>query len=476
MPSPVTAGTLFADFRVESLIGEGAMGRVYLAEDTRRGGSVAIKLLAPELARDERFRQRFLRESRIAASLDHPRIVPTVAYGEVEGVLYLALTHVDGVDLRTLLRREGTLQPARALDLLAQVGEALDAAHAAGLVHRDVKPGNILVASGSEGECAYVCDFGLARHVASVGSLTGDRGFVGTIDYVSPEQIEGGPLDGRADVYSLGCVLYECLAGVRPFERESELAVVFAHLNEQPPCLSRWRSDLPAAFDDYFRIALAKSPEERYGSCAESVEAARAALRGEGVGRPRRRRRRIVTAAALATVVCAAIGSILATRSGPPRTPPAITQTSIDGARLGLMPGYYKRLLGGSRAQVLAQPGFPSLAFQRPQIAVYFPAEGRPAGLITTWNRSYRTAAGIGPCSTIDELKRAYGARVRPTWAGSQKGKVYSYALGNNLLFATQDQRTISSVALYRGDPHDTRGGSPQAWANYVAALETACE
>src|ERR671928_1705178 len=147
-------------------------------------------------------------------------------------------------------------------------------------LHRDVKPGNILVTSADGGEEAYVCDFGLARHVSSVSSLTSERGFVGTIDYVPPEQIEGGTIDGRADVYALGCVLYECLAGARPFDRESELSVVFAHLNEPPPRLSDLRPELPDAFDAVFETALAKSPDDRYSTCGELAKAAKAALRG----------------------------------------------------------------------------------------------------------------------------------------------------------------------------------------------------
>src|SRR5438093_4174289 len=316
MPPDVRTGTVLAGFRVESLLGEGAMGRVYLAEETATGRRVALKLLAPELARDERFRRRFLRETELAASLDHPHIVPTLASGEEGGTLYLAMAHVEGSDLRELLRREGRLEPERALDLLEQVAGGLDAAHAAGLVHRDVKPGNILVTEGPDGEHAYVCDFGLARHVSSASSLTGERGLVGTIDYVPPEQIEGGTIDGRADVYSLGCVLYECLAGARPFDRESELSVVFAHLNEPPPRLSDVRPELPAAFDAVFATALAKAPRERYATGGELTEAARAALRGKTFTRPKvRRRRRLVLVSAALLVAAAAMGGVLASRS-----------------------------------------------------------------------------------------------------------------------------------------------------------------
>ena len=316
MSAEVRTGTILAGFRVLSPLGEGAMGTVYLAEETATGRRVALKLLAPELARDERFRRRFLRETELAASLHHPHIVETLASGEDDGALYLAMAYVDGSDLRKLLRRESRLEAARAVALVGQVAAALDAAHDTGLVHRDVKPGNILVTNTEEGERAYVCDFGLARHVSSVSSLTGERGFVGTIDYVPPEQIEGGTIDGRADLYSLGCVLYECLAGARPFDRESELSVVFAHLNEQPPRLSDLRPELPDAFDEVFATALAKSPDDRYSTCGELAAAARAALRGRMFTRRKLRRQRVLLAA-LAVLVAAgaAVGGILAFRT-----------------------------------------------------------------------------------------------------------------------------------------------------------------
>src|SRR4051794_12983998 len=283
------SGTSVAGFRIVRPIGDGSTGTVYLAE-APRGGLVAMKLLAPELSQEDRFRQRFFRESKIAARLEGPHVVRTVASGEDEGRLYLVMEYVEGTDLRALLRQEGALAPERAVRLVEYVAEALDAAHAAGLVHRDVKPGNILITSTDGVEDARICDFGLARHVSSVSSLTGDRGFVGTIDYVPPEQIEGGSIDGRADVYSLGCVLYECLAGARPFDRDSEVAVVFAHLNEPPPRLTDLRPELPEAFDTVFARALAKSPDDRYSTCRELVEAARAALQGTPFVDGRRRR------------------------------------------------------------------------------------------------------------------------------------------------------------------------------------------
>ena len=336
MPFEVQSGTVIAGFRVESLLGQGAMGTVYLAEETNTGRRVALKLLSPELARDERFRRRFLQETELAASLEHPHVVPTLASGEEEGTLYLAMAHVEGSDLRDLLRREGRLEPERALDLIGQVASALDAAHRAGLVHRDVKPGNILVTRDQDGEKAYVCDFGLARHVSSVSSLTSERGFVGTIDYVPPEQIQGGQIDGRADVYSLGCVLFECLAGARPFDSESELSVLFAHLNEPVPPITDLRPELPPALDAVFATALAKSADDRYSTCAELVRATRAALQGKKLPRRRRRGSRIVIlAAALVTAAAAlGIGLFLSVDRGSSSRPASILTVKPDSIAL----------------------------------------------------------------------------------------------------------------------------------------------
>jgi ABC-type transport system substrate-binding protein/predicted Ser/Thr protein kinase len=323
------------------------MGTVYLAEETSTGQRVALKLLAAELARDERFRRRFLRETELAKSLSHPHIVPTLGSGEEDGALYLAMAYVDGSDLREVLRREGRLEPERAVDLIEQVAGALDAAHAAGLVHRDVKPGNILVTSDADGDHAYVCDFGLARHVSSVSSLTGERGFVGTIDYVPPEQIEGGTIDGRADLYSLGCVLYECLGGARPFDRESELSVVFAHLNEPPPRVTDLRPELPDDFDGVFATALAKNPDERYSTCGELATAAGAALRGKTFTRRKLlRRRALVAALAVLVAAGAAIGGVLALRTSHARGQSASATILLRPDALNLIDARTRRVVG----------------------------------------------------------------------------------------------------------------------------------
>ena len=384
---------------------------------------------------------------------DHPNIVPTLSSGEDDGRLYLAMQYIDGEDLRDLLRREGRLEPERAIDLVGQVAGALDTAHHAGLVHRDVKPGNILLSA--DRETAFICDFGLARHVASVSSLTGDRGFVGTIDYVPPEQIEGRQIDARADEYSLACVLYECLAGVRPFDRDSELSVVFAHLNEPPPKLTDQRPDLPQAFDNLFATALAKNPDDRYQTCGELAAAARAALTGQVRGR-RRSRRRLALAVAVATAIAAAAaatGVLLFTgKHEQEKLPVTITPTSIGSAKLGDSNITLERLWnGGSKLTTQFPPDYSLLRQSLLDVSAYFAGTVDKAVELTTWNANDRTDAGVGPCSTLSELKRAYGKRLKlvPNNHG------YGYRVGKHLFFAIgtpPHPRFVSSVAVYSNE------------------------
>jgi ABC-type transport system substrate-binding protein/DNA-binding beta-propeller fold protein YncE len=295
----LAVGTELAGYRIESLLGRGGMGVVYRAHDLALDRKVALKLLAPELAEDVRFRERFLRESRLAASLDHPAIIPIYEAGEVAGQLYIAMRVVEGTDLKRLLAEEGVLEVGRALGLIEQVADALDAAHERGLVHRDVKPSNILV--DGRGHC-YLADFGLSRRMAEQATGLGAGRSLGTVEYVAPEQIRGDELDGRADLYSLGCLLYECLAGRPPFAGGSETAIVFAHLEEEPPGFP--------GLEPVFRKALAKEPGDRYQSGHELVVAAREGLQGP----VRPRRRRLLSAAVLVAVVGAAVGSVVASR------------------------------------------------------------------------------------------------------------------------------------------------------------------
>jgi predicted ATPase/predicted Ser/Thr protein kinase len=272
------AGQLLAGYRVERMLGRGGMGVVYRARQLSLGRAVALKLLAPELASDEGFRARFRREAQLLASLEHPHVLPLYEAGEEEGLLFLAMRYVEGDDLGVLLV-PGPLRPERACRIVTQLAAALQAAHERGLVHRDVKPANVLL-TGTEGEeHAYLTDFGLARSLEGRG-LTRTGEFLGSLDYLAPEQIEHGQADARSDIYALGCLLYACLTGQPPFAREQEAATLWAHLNAEPPAPSQLRPELPAALDDVIATALSKDPEQRYQTAAELARALDDALAG----------------------------------------------------------------------------------------------------------------------------------------------------------------------------------------------------
>jgi serine/threonine protein kinase len=277
MAAPTRIGTEVAGFRIESVLGRGGMSVVYVAEQLRLGRRVALKVLTTELAWDEQFRERFVRESHIAAAIDHPNIIPIYDAGEADGLLYIAMRFVQGPDLKEVLKR-GSLGVGRTIFLIEQLASALDAAHAHALVHRDVKPGNILLEENTDH--AYLTDFGVAKQTTARG-LTSTGHFLGTVEYAAPEQIEGGHVDARTDVYALGCVLYECLTGAPPFSHGTEHAVLHAHLVDPPPSVSRVRPDLPHAFDGLIATAMAKLPDERFGSCGDLANAARNAASGK---------------------------------------------------------------------------------------------------------------------------------------------------------------------------------------------------
>lgn len=274
------SGHRIAGYQLEREIGRGGMAVVYRARDLDLGRIVAVKLLAPELARNEAFRARFASESRAAAAIDHPHIIPVFSAGESEGVLYIAMRYVEGQDLRGMLDRLGSLPVPQALRIATQVASALDAAHAHGLVHRDVKPGNVLMAEGTDSEHpehVYLTDFGLTKKSSSLTGFTTVGQFVGTVDYVAPEQISGKPVDGRGDLYSLGCMVFELLTGSAPYRCDSDLALLWAHLHDPPPMATEARPGLPPALDPVLAKALAKKPEDRYSTCMEFVTALRGA-------------------------------------------------------------------------------------------------------------------------------------------------------------------------------------------------------
>jgi serine/threonine protein kinase len=273
------AGSLMAGYRLEAQVGAGGMAVVFRARDERLGRLVGLKVLAPALASDPGFRRRFIAESRAAAAVDDPHIIPIYEAGEADGALFIAMRFVVGGDLRGVLDREGALAPVRAAAFISPVASALDAAHGAGLVHRDVKPANILVDTRRDRpDHVYLSDFGVSKGAISSVSLTGAGHFLGTPDYSAPEQIQGLAVDGRTDQYALACVAYQLLTGVVPFERDQGMAVLFAHMSEPPPSLGRRRPDLPAAADEVLARGLAKVPDQRFGSCADFADALRDAL------------------------------------------------------------------------------------------------------------------------------------------------------------------------------------------------------
>jgi DNA-binding NarL/FixJ family response regulator len=274
----LAVGSTFAGHRIDAIAGRGGMGVVYLATDITLDRKVALKLLAPSLARDRVFRARFERECRLAAALDHPHVVQIFHAGVERGALYLTMRYIDGTDLRALLAEEGRLEPARAVAIIAQVADALGAAHGRGLVHRDVKPANVLIATRAGREHAFLTDFGITMDRSAGTDLTNTGFAVGTADYMSPEQARGSSIDARADVYALGCVLYRALTGAVVYDKDSDVEKMWAHIHEPPPDLLGIRPELPASLGDAVERALAKLPGDRQQTAGELAHEARMAL------------------------------------------------------------------------------------------------------------------------------------------------------------------------------------------------------
>ncbi len=277
MDSELQAGDVFAGYRVTGIAGRGGMGVVYEAQQLDLQRPVALKLIATPLARDEAFRERFVRESRAAAAIDHPNVIPVYSAGEDDGRLYLAMRFVDGEDLRSLVQREGPLGPARAASIIAQIGNALDAAHARGLVHRDIKPANVLL----DRDHAYLTDFGLTKRLTGETTMTGSGRWVGTLGYIAPEQIRGEGVDARADVYALGCLLFYVLTGVAPYRRDSDEATLYAHLHDVAPDARALVPEVPETLAEVVARALEKDPDDRFPSAGDLGRAALAAV-GDG--------------------------------------------------------------------------------------------------------------------------------------------------------------------------------------------------
>jgi serine/threonine protein kinase len=323
----IPIGTEIAGYRISGVIGRGGMSVVYAAEHVGLGRTVALKLLSATLASDPSFRERFTRESRLAATLDHPNIIQVYDAGEADGFLYIAMRHVDGVDLGSLIERSGPLPLGQTVFYIDQIAGALDQAHAQGLIHRDVKPANILIARNSDR--AFLTDFGVVKQASSQG-LTKTGFFLGTFEYAAPEQIEGRAVDGRTDVYALGCVLYQCLSGEPPFKAATEGTVIHAHLVEPPPKLSTKRPDLPLEINDVIATAMAKAMDDRYHGGGDFAKALRAAALGTTT-----EERRVVVPPTVHSPLTPTEGATVtptgAATTSPPALPPTMAAPSPGG-------------------------------------------------------------------------------------------------------------------------------------------------
>jgi streptogramin lyase len=414
--SQALEGTTLGVYEIQARIGRGGMGEVYLARDMRLARPVALKVLPERFAEDERFRERLLRESRLAASLDHPNVVPVYDAGEADGRLFIAMRYVEGADLRALLRSGGALEPARTVAIAGQVAQALDAAHRRGLVHRDVKPSNVLLDQQGDRDHAYLADFGLTHSGRADGPS--DAQLTGTPDYVAPEQIRGDQIDGRADQYALGCLLFECLTGSLPFRQGSEVATIFAHLEEPAPSASERRDGLAAAVDAVLERAMAKEPAQRFDTCRELVDAAHDAL--GLVETPRRRARWLVPALVLglAALAATAVALVLGRGSTPTAAGPQGTLTRIDprtGRVAGrtTVPGYPQAVaasaggvwMGDFRQGVLWRYDPVSKALQR------ISSNGEPRDIAALGNQVYVAVEGNAFTGQVARYDAATGGR-----------------------------------------------------------------
>jgi serine/threonine-protein kinase len=479
-PGELAPDTQIAGYRIEDLLGRGGMSTVYLAEDLRLHRRIALKILSPELAQHPGFRERFVRESQIAAGIEHPGIVPIYEAGDADGVLYIAMRYVRGTDLGRLLSERGPLEPDRAVRIVSSVAEALDAAHAEGLVHRDVKPGNILIveAAGSRGrDLVYLSDFGLTKRLeGESGALTRTGQFVGTVDYVAPEQIEDKPIDGRTDVYSLGCVLFESLTGKAPHARETEVATLYAHLSDDVPRLEDERPDLPPALGAAVAGAIAKRPADRYASCGELAAAASEAIAPPGAIAPppaRRRPAALIGAGALAIGVAAIVALSLG-GSGTPAAGPAASGTPSASASPTAAPAFaiLDRAPNADEQRLLelvpetirgtCEPAEPQAPRVDPDqaLAAVACADGSVESLyelfgsrdqmnVSFGNRVNEADTYGGDCATDHEAQNAY------TVGGDERGRVMCHRGASASTIAWTDENLLVLGHAIRGDLGD---------------------
>jgi serine/threonine protein kinase len=324
----ISLGSVFAGHRIDGVAGRGGMGVVYKATHLALDRVVALKLIAPELSGDAQFRERFKQESMTAASIDHPNVIPIYDAGEEQGQLYVTMRYVPGTDLRAQIEQHGALPPAEAASIISQIAAALDAAHARGLVHRDVKPANVLIEDRGGTRQAFLTDFGLTKHAATDSGMTKSGMFVGTLDYIAPEQLQGEKVDARTDVYSLGCVLYQAVTGQVPYPRDTEPSKMWAHMGEDPPSVLSVRGDVPPAFEEVVKRAMAKKPEDRYPSAGDLGRAVLAATEDRQATQVERS-----VATGEAAPLHALPPPVVAMPSGPPTAvPSAPAQTAGPGS------------------------------------------------------------------------------------------------------------------------------------------------
>ncbi len=505
----VVLGETIAGYRLEAVAGHGGMGVVYRATQLRLGRTVAFKVIAPDFARHAEYRRRFQREARLAASIEHTNVIPVYEADELEsGELYLAMRWVEGTDLRELLAREGVLTARHAARLLAPVARALSAAHARGLVHRDVKPANILIAHGgdADGEHVYLTDFGIARAADEEPGLTRPGAFVGSLAYAAPERIEGEQGGPAADIYALGCVLFETLTGHAPFNRESELATMRAHLDDPVPSVCAEAAGVPPELDEVVRIALAKAPEQRFTSANEMALAIEAAVTGATVRRPapaasrpeasiadrtsdetvvpraaprRSRRAAMIALGALAgsaiVVLALIVGNSGGSRSS--RTTPSVANSagpvrapsvkvSTVPQELSFSPGAVAIVRGDDLAAAVADPRGGRIWLVHPSGRPPTPiGVGRlPSALAVDAGRVWVADAGSNDVRVIDSRTTRTVARVPVGVAPS------AIAIGGGMAWVadrgSNDVTTIDLATLRRtSGPIPTRGQGPVAIA-----------
>jgi streptogramin lyase len=463
LDSELEPGEVFAGHRITGVAGRGGMGVVYRAQQLDLERPVALKLIATPLARDEDFRERFVRESRAAAAIDHPNVIPVYGAGDVDGRLYLAMRFVEGEDLRSLVRREGTLEPRRAAAIIAQVGAALDAAHARGLVHRDIKPANVLL----DGDHAYLTDFGLTKRLSGETTMTGSGRWVGTLGYIAPEQIRGLPVDARTDVYALGCLLFYVLTGVAPYRRDSDEATLYAHLHDPAPDARDLTPEVPGPLAEVVRRALEKDPEERFPSAGDLGRAALAAA-GDGPAPPPERTVARGAAAPLgaadADAETAVPRSVTPTEIAPRRSriparvrPFAVPALSLIAgaavvlATVMLLGGKDKKSPGtaGTPTTGTATTKAPSAGAGTPRAAKAVAVDPRPNSIAYADGRVWTTSVASGRLIGLP----ARGTGARRTIALGWRAGTTSVTAGFGALWVTNDQ----NHQLARVDPRAGR-------------------